>query len=65
MKLKSFSDSLAAIGKSVFEQDQIMKILAGLGAYYNAVVTTINSRDDTISLEVVHSILLSYEHRLE
>ena len=65
MKLKSFLDSLAAIGESVSEQDQIMNILVGLGADYNAIVTAIQSRDDTISLEAVHSMLLSYEHQLE
>ncbi|KAL5554176.1 hypothetical protein UlMin_041577 [Ulmus minor] len=65
MKLKGFSDNLVAVGEPFSEQDQIMNILVGLGADYNAVVTTINSRDDTIALEAVHSILLSYEHRLE
>ncbi|KAL5540795.1 hypothetical protein UlMin_042408 [Ulmus minor] len=65
MKLKGFSNNLIVVGEPISEQDQIMNILAGLGAYYNAVVIAINSRDDTISLEAGHSMLLSYEHRLE
>ena len=36
-----------------------MNLLTGLGAYYNVVVTDINSRDDRVSLENVHSMLLS------
>ncbi|KAL5547515.1 hypothetical protein UlMin_002746 [Ulmus minor] len=65
MKLKNFSDSLAAIGEPVTEQDQIMNLLAGLGADYNAAVTSINARDNQLSIEAVHSLLLSFEHRLE
>ena len=62
MKLKSISDSLAAIGEIVTGQDQIMDLLVGLGADYNAIVTAINSRNERISLEVIHSIFLSYKH---
>ncbi|KAL5539798.1 hypothetical protein UlMin_044292 [Ulmus minor] len=65
MKLKSFSDSLAAIGEPVSEQDQIMNLLGALGADYNAVVTSINVRDDKISIDTVHIMLLSFENRLE
>ncbi|KAL5569233.1 hypothetical protein UlMin_025808 [Ulmus minor] len=65
MKLKSFSDSLAAIGEPVSEQDQIMNLLGGLGADYNVVVISINVRDDKISIDTVHNMLLSFENRLE
>ncbi|KAL5538762.1 hypothetical protein UlMin_045664 [Ulmus minor] len=65
MKIKGASNNLAAIGEPVSEQDQILNLLRGLGADYNAVVTAINTRDDRISLEVVHIMLLSFEHRLE
>ena len=65
MKIKGFCDSLAAIGESVSEQDQIMNLLAGLGSDYNAVVTLISARDSQLSLESVHSLLLTFEHRLE
>ncbi|RVX10885.1 Retrovirus-related Pol polyprotein from transposon RE1 [Vitis vinifera] len=65
MKVKGAADSLAAIGEPVSEQDQVMNLLGGLGSDYNAVVTAINIRDDKISIEVVHSMLLAFEHRLE
>ena len=65
IKIKGIVYSLAAIGEPVSEQDQIMNLFAGPGAYYNAFVTTINTRDDRISLETVQSMLLSYEQRLE
>ncbi|RVW90852.1 Retrovirus-related Pol polyprotein from transposon RE1 [Vitis vinifera] len=65
MKVKGVADSLAAIGESVSEQDQIMNLLGGLGSDYNAVVTAITIREDKISLEAVHSMLLAFEQRLE
>ena len=65
MKIKGDANNLAAIGEPVFEQDQVMNLLGRLGTNYNAVVTAINIRDDKISLEGVHSMLLSFEHRLE
>ena len=65
MKVKWAADSLAAIGEPVSEQDQVMNLLGGLGSDYNLVVTTINIRDDKISIEAVHSMLLAFEHHLE
>ncbi|KAL5583603.1 hypothetical protein UlMin_016045 [Ulmus minor] len=65
MKIKGAADNLAAIGEPVSEQDQVIKLLGGLGSDYNAVVSTINIRDDKISLEAIHSMLLAFEHRLE
>ena len=65
MKIKGIADSLAAIGEPVSEQDQIMNLFAGPGAYYNAFMTEINTRDDRVSLETVQSMLVSFEHRLK
>ena len=42
-----------------------MNLLVGLGANYNAIATTINSKDERISLEAVHNMLISYDHRLK
>ena len=42
-----------------------MNLLASIGADYNAAVTSINARDDQLSIEAVHSLLLTFEHRLE
>ncbi|KAL5580162.1 hypothetical protein UlMin_012604 [Ulmus minor] len=65
MKTKSLSDSLAAIGEPVSDPDQIMNLLAGLGSDYNVVVTSISTKDTQLSLDNVHSLLLTYENRLE
>jgi len=65
MKVKGAADSLAAIGEPVSEQDQVMNLLGGLSSDYNAVVTAINIRDDKISVEAIHSMLLAFENRLE
>jgi len=62
MKVKGVVDSLAAIGEPVSEQDQVMNLLGGLGSDYNAVVTAINIRDDKISVEAIHSMLLAFEN---
>ena len=42
-----------------------MNLLVGLGAEYNAMVTSINARDNQLSIEVVHSLFISFEHCLE
>ncbi|KAL5572016.1 hypothetical protein UlMin_021613 [Ulmus minor] len=65
MKIKGFSDSLAAIGEPVSDQDLIMNLLARLGANYNVVVTSISAKDNQLSLEAIHSLLLTFEHCLE
>ncbi|KAJ9695793.1 hypothetical protein PVL29_010991 [Vitis rotundifolia] len=65
MKIKRAADNLVAIGEPVSEQDQVMNLLGGLGSDYNVVVTAINIRDDKISLEAIHRMLLAFEHRLE
>ncbi|KAL5561469.1 hypothetical protein UlMin_031216 [Ulmus minor] len=65
MKIKSLCDNLVAIGEPVTDQDQIINLLAGLGSDYNAVVTSISTRDNQLTLEDVHSLLLTFEHRLE
>ncbi|KAL5576633.1 hypothetical protein UlMin_018332 [Ulmus minor] len=64
-KIKGFSNSLAAIEEPVSYQDQIMNLLAGLGADYNIVVTSISARDNQLFLEAIYSLLLTFEHRLE
>ncbi|XP_068636011.1 uncharacterized protein [Aristolochia californica] len=65
MKIESTADNLAAIGEPVSEQDQVMNLLGGLGSDYNVVVTAITIRDDKISLEALHNMLLAFEQCLE
>jgi len=65
IKVKGAANSLAAIGEPVSEQDQVMNLFGGLSSDYNAIVTAINVRDDKISVEAIHSMLLAFENRLE
>jgi hypothetical protein len=65
MKVKGAVDSLAAIGELVLEHDQVMNLLGGLSSDYNAIVTAINIRDDKISVEAIHNMLLTFKSRLE
>ena len=65
MKVKGAANSLTAIREPVTKQDQVRNLLGGLRSDYNAIVTTINIRDDKISIEVVHSMLLAFEYHLE
>jgi hypothetical protein len=60
VKVKGATDNLSAIGEPVLEQNQVMNLLRSLGSDYNAVVTAINIRDNKISIEAVHSMLLAF-----
>ncbi|KAK6141727.1 hypothetical protein DH2020_024529 [Rehmannia glutinosa] len=64
-KVKSCCDMLSAVGKQVEEWDQVCHILSGLGSEYDPVMVSITSRVVPCSLSEVHSILLSFENRLE
>ena len=65
LKVKSIADNLAAIGEPVSEQDQILYLLGGLGAEYISFVIYVTSRPESLSLEEIHSMLLTYENCLE
>ena len=62
--MKTITDSLAAIGEPVAKRDQILQLLAGLGADNNPIVASLTAREDDFTLHSVHSILLSHEQRL-
>ena len=65
LKIKSIVDNLLAIGENITEQDRILYLLAGLRAEYNSFVITVTSRHEPLSLEEIHSMLLTHENRLE
>ena len=67
MKIKGIADSLGAIGELVSKQDHIMNLFTGLGAYYNAFFTAINTRDDRTLLRLfrVCSSLMSNKTPLQ
>lgn len=41
LKMKAIIDSLASSGQKIFEEDQILHILCGLGPKYNALVVSL------------------------
>ncbi|XP_042029862.1 uncharacterized protein LOC121776758 [Salvia splendens] len=64
-KVKSCCDLLGAAGCKVFEGDQILHILAGLGVDYNRVVVTITSKLEELTVREVSALLTSFERRLD
>jgi hypothetical protein len=64
-KAQGFSHLLAAIGKPVDASELVSNILAGLGPDYDPLVTSVTTRQDSISLNDLYGYMLSYESRLE
>ena len=64
-RLKSICNSLAAIGELVSEKDQLIYLFNGLYCEYNSFVTSIQNQSDQPTIEQIHSLLLSYDFRLE
>jgi len=64
-KAQGFSHLLAAIGKPVDASELVSNILAGLGPDYDPLVTSVTTRQDSISLNGLYGYMLSYELRLE
>ncbi|KAL5773047.1 hypothetical protein ACOSQ2_012971 [Xanthoceras sorbifolium] len=62
--MKKQSESLMIAGQAVSDDDLISQILAGLGTEYDYVVVNITSRQDTITLQEMQFLLMSYESRL-
>jgi len=64
-KAQGFAHLLAAIGKPIDNSELISHILAGLGGKYDPLVTSITTRQDSISLNDLYSHMLPYELHLE
>ena len=64
LKLKNIANKLASIGEPVSDRDQLIYLFQGLGAEYNPFETSFNARFDQPIIEVVHSLLLSFNLRL-
>ncbi|RVX20171.1 hypothetical protein CK203_004458 [Vitis vinifera] len=60
LKIKNISDNLATIGEPINERDQILQLLGGLCA----ILASLTTREDNISFQSIHSILLTHEQRL-
>jgi hypothetical protein len=64
-KAQGIANLLAAIGKPIEDSELISNILVGLGADYDPLVTSVTTRQDSISLIDLYGYMLSYELRLE
>lgn len=63
-KAKLISDTLFAAGKTLSPIEFTTYLLAGLGADYDSLVTSIMTRLDLLSPEEVYNHLLTHESRL-
>ena len=61
LKMKTVSDYLATVGEPVKEIDQILQLLRGLRSEDNAIVASLTTRDEELSLHSVHSMLLTHK----
>lgn len=64
-RAKSIVDSLAAIGYSVSDEDLILGLVGGLPKSYDNLYMHVTSNSDSITIEKIHSLVLSQEMRLE
>jgi hypothetical protein len=62
-QMKTLADTLAAIGQPLRLDETIAYILSGLGPDYDALVTSLTTRNDELTLDEVYAHLLSFEHR--
>lgn len=63
LKMKSICDNLAACGRPISKEDQVLSILAGLGGEFEPTVAVITSRIDTYSVQSASALLLTSENR--
>jgi hypothetical protein len=64
-KAQGLSHLLATVGKPIEASELVSHILAGLDAEYDPLVTSVTTRQDSISLNDLYGFMLSYELRLE
>ena len=64
-KWKHLCNTLVAIGELVSYTDHLLYLFGGLDRTYNPFVTSIINWLDKPSIEEIHSLLLSYEFRLD
>ena len=65
LKKKSLLDALASAGNDISEDDQILYILSGLNADYDAFVISMTTRTKSIKIQDVCTMLLAHESRID
>ena len=62
-QMKEITDRLAAIGAPISEEDQVVTMLGSVPPSYSALVTTLESRIDSVKLSYVQQALLHEERK--
>lgn len=65
IKMKGFMNLLAASGHPIFDEDQILYVLGGVGIEYDFVVVHITSKPESLTFSEVGALLMSHEGQLE
>lgn len=64
VKIKCITEALTSIRKLVELNDFVMYVLTGL-LNYESLITIVLARGGKITLDLLYSLLLSYENRIE
>lgn len=64
MKMKSICDTLAACGRPISEEDQVLSILAGVGPEFEPTVAVLTSTIDSYNVRTASALLLASENRV-
>ncbi|PON92661.1 hypothetical protein TorRG33x02_115210 [Trema orientale] len=64
-RIKHLCDTLATIGEPVSRNDHLIFLFGGLDKEYNSFVASVYNRPDQPSIEEIHSLLSSFDFRLE
>lgn len=64
MTIKSVTNKLAIANQPLKCANIIMNLLAGLDLEYNSIISMITHCDNSLTLEDIYSMLLTYEARM-
>ncbi|KAM1006729.1 hypothetical protein FF1_003391 [Malus domestica] len=64
-KLTNFADQLALAGKPIDDDDLMELILNGVGPAFESIVTSVQARENPMSLDDMVALLLSAESRMD
>lgn len=63
-KIKTLSDNLSTAGEPVTSRELVFYTLGGLGTDFEPFIQSVTARQDGVSFEELHSLLLMQEHRI-
>lgn len=62
--MKSYANTLVAIGHPLIDYELINYILAGLGSKYDPIITSLTTRLDPMNIQKIYGHLMHSELRL-